>query len=40
LRSGRSSTLNYEDGVDTALDELAEGLEEALDVDALLALAR
>ena len=40
LRSGRSSTLDYEDSVDNALDELADGLEAALDVDALLALAR
>ena len=40
LCSGRSSTLDYEDSVESALDELADGLEMALDVDALLALAR
>lgn len=40
LRSGRNSTLDYEDSVEIALDELADGIEAALDVDALLALAR
>lgn len=40
LRSGRTSTLNYEEDVDAALDELADGLEEALDIDAILAMAR
>ncbi|QWC57987.1 cobyric acid synthase [Erythrobacter sp. 3-20A1M] len=40
LRSGRRSTLNYEESVENALDELADGLEASLDVDALLALAR
>ena len=40
LCSGRSSTLDYEDSVESALDELADGLGAALDVDALLALAR
>ena len=40
IRSGRSSALDYEDSVERALDELADGLEAALDVDALFALAR
>lgn len=40
LRSGLSSTLDYEESVENALDELADELEAAFDVDALLALAR
>ncbi|MEM7781090.1 MAG: cobyric acid synthase [Pseudomonadota bacterium] len=40
LRSGRASALSYEEGVEAALDELADGLEEALDIEAILAMAR
>ncbi len=40
LRKGWTSTLDYEHGVERALDELADGVEEALDIDALFALAR
>lgn len=40
LRSGFSSTTDYEQGVERALDELAKGLEAALDIDALFGLAR
>ena len=40
LRDGRASALNYEEGLETALDELADGLEAALDVEAILAMAR
>ena len=40
LRSGRASTLDYEHGVEQALDALADGVEAALDVDALFGLAR
>ena len=34
-----SSTLNYEAEVEAALDELADGVEEALDIDALFNMA-
>ena len=37
LRAGVGSALAYEAAVEQALDELADGLEAALDVDALLA---
>ena len=37
VRAGASSALAYEPAVERALDELADGLEAALDVDALLA---
>ena len=37
VRAGASSTLAWEAAVDRAIDELADGLEAALDVDALLA---
>ena len=37
VRAGASSTLAYEPAVEQALDELADGLEAALDVDALFA---
>ena len=37
--AGGSSGLNYTATVETALDELADGVEEAVDVDALLACA-
>ncbi|MDT0577102.1 cobyric acid synthase [Croceicoccus sp. F390] len=40
LRGGRASLLDYEEGVEAALDELADGLEEALDIDAIMAMAR
>ncbi|MEM1051102.1 MAG: cobyric acid synthase [Pseudomonadota bacterium] len=40
LRCGRTSTLNYEEDVEAALEELADGLEEALDIEAILAMAR
>ena len=40
LRGGRTSALNYEESVETALDELADGIEAALDIDAILTLAR
>nr|WP_239806529.1 cobyric acid synthase [Croceicoccus hydrothermalis] len=40
MREGRVSALDYEAGVDRALDMLADGLEAALDIDALFALAR
>lgn len=35
-----SSTFAYDDAVDEALDELAAGLEDALDIDAMFAAAR
>ena len=37
VRAGASSALAWEAAVDRAIDELADGLEAALDVDALLA---
>ena len=37
VRAGASSALAYEPAVERALDELADGLEAALDVDSLLA---
>ena len=37
VRAGTSSALAYEPAVERALDELADGLEAALDVDALFA---
>ena len=37
VRAGASSAFAYEPAVERALDELADGLEAALDVDALLA---
>ena len=37
VRAGASSALAYEPAVEQALDELADGLEAALDVDALFA---
>lgn len=40
IGSDVSSTLSYDDAVETALDGLADGLEAALDVDALFASAR
>ncbi|MFN3212014.1 MAG: cobyric acid synthase [Henriciella sp.] len=40
LDAHMSSKLNYEAAVDIALDELADGVESALDVDALFALAQ
>ncbi|MBX7534962.1 cobyric acid synthase [Qipengyuania sp. GH1] len=40
LRSGRESVLDYEEGIENALDQLADGVEAALDVDALFGLAR
>ncbi|MCV0384271.1 MAG: cobyric acid synthase [Erythrobacter sp.] len=40
LRSGRAGTLDYEEGVERALDELADGVAAVLDVDALFALAQ
>ncbi|MCL4158931.1 UNVERIFIED_CONTAM: hypothetical protein GTU68_043463 [Idotea baltica] len=39
LKTGMTSELNYEASVEQELDYLADGLEEALDVDALLAEA-
>jgi adenosylcobyric acid synthase len=33
-----SSVENYRAGIETALDELADGLENCLDIDALFAL--
>lgn len=35
----RSSSMNYRAGVEAALNELAEGLEACLDIDALFAIA-
>ncbi|MEM6909022.1 MAG: cobyric acid synthase [Pseudomonadota bacterium] len=40
MRGGRTSALNYEEDVEAALEELADGLEDALDIDAILAMAR
>lgn len=40
LRDGRSHETDYERGVEDALDGLARHLEEYMDLDALLALAR
>ncbi|NQX93837.1 MAG: cobyric acid synthase [Erythrobacter sp.] len=40
LRSDRTITLRYEEDVEAALDELADGLEASLDIDAILAIAR
>ncbi|MEO0464415.1 MAG: cobyric acid synthase [Pseudomonadota bacterium] len=40
LRGGRTSALNYEENVESALEALADGLGEALDIDAILAMAR
>lgn len=40
LRSGRAVLLDYEEGVERALDELADNIEASLDVDLLFALAR
>ncbi|MEM8917441.1 MAG: cobyric acid synthase [Pseudomonadota bacterium] len=40
LRTDRTSLVDYEESVETALDELADGMESALDIDAILALAR
>lgn len=40
IRSGWESSMNFEDGVDKAIDALADGLEAALDIDRLFALAR
>ena len=37
VRAGTQSTFAYEPAVEQALDELADGLEAALDVDALFA---
>ena len=37
VRAGTSSALAYEPAIEQALDELADGLEAALDVDSLLA---
>ena len=37
VRGGASSAFAYEPAVERALDDLADGLEAALDVDALLA---
>ena len=37
IRSGSASDLKYETSVDNYLDQLADGLEESLDIDALLA---
>jgi len=36
LKSNSASTLNYEAVVDLELDNLADGLEASLDIDALL----
>ena len=36
IQQGTSSELHYRDTVETALDNLAEDLENALDIDALL----
>lgn len=36
IRSGSASTLNYEQNVDAALDQLAQSLESCLDIDQLL----
>ena len=40
IRSGRTSSLNYEQDVERALDQLADGVETALDIKALFELAR
>ena len=40
LRSGRTSDLNYETDVEAALDELADGLQASLDIEALFKIAR
>lgn len=40
IRGDVSSTLFYEDAVETALDSLADGLEAALNIDLLFACAR
>ena len=40
IRSHTASTLDYEVSVETALDELADSLSAALDIDALLGAAR
>ena len=40
VRADFESSLNYEDSVETALDDLADGVERALDIDQLFALAR
>ena len=37
VRAGASSALAWEPAIEQALDELADGLEAALDVEALLA---
>ena len=39
IRSGTASAADYEQSVEQALDDLADGMEAALDIDALLALA-
>jgi adenosylcobyric acid synthase len=39
IRTGIASTKDYEQSVERALDDLADGMELALDVDALFALA-
>jgi adenosylcobyric acid synthase len=40
LRSGAGSALAFESGVDRALDDLADGVAAAVDIDALLAEAQ
>ena len=40
LRPGSASDLHYERSVEQALDKLAEGLSESLDIEALLSDAR
>ncbi|MEL6529507.1 MAG: cobyric acid synthase [Pseudomonadota bacterium] len=40
IREGRVSAVNYEETVESALDELADGLEASLNIDAILAMAR
>jgi adenosylcobyric acid synthase len=40
LKSGAGSGLNYDAQVESALDALADGLEKALDLDALIEAAR
>ncbi|MEL6758604.1 MAG: cobyric acid synthase CobQ, partial [Pseudomonadota bacterium] len=40
VRGSFESVLNYEDSVETALDELADGVERAIDIDHLFALAK
>lgn len=40
IKSGAGSNLNYEADIEAALDDLADGLEAALDIDALFGSAR